>query len=95
MHCKHCQAVRLTWLQSRCFYLVQRMGEGSHPGLSKCRLLQEGPDALFRATPTMQDKWTADLIPVRTVWLAPEGNRKGGFELKTLRSRILSVHRGG
>lgn len=80
-------------MQCRCFYLVQRVGEGSHPGLSKCRLLQEGPDALFRPTPTMQDKWTADLITVRTVWLGDEGDRRGGFELKTLRRRILEVQR--
>ena len=38
----------------------------------------------------LQTHWTGDLLPVRTVWLDDTPKRKGGFHLKTHRSKILS-----
>jgi hypothetical protein len=31
------------------------------------------------------------LVPVRTVWVEPQGRRQGGFKLLTLRKRILDT----
>ena len=58
-------------------------------GKVRVRLLHEGPDSVFRPTGEEFEEALSALIPVRTSLVSPHGTLPGGFDLKTLRSKIL------
>lgn len=73
----------------RYFHLVQRMAGHAARGKVRVRMLSEGPDSVFRPTGEEFEEAPSALIPVRTCLVPAEGSMLGGFELKTLRSKIL------
>ena len=78
-------------LVRRYFHLVQRL-PGHAPARSgkvRVRLLHEGPDSVFRPTGEEFEEAVSALIPVRTSLVPAHGHLPGGFDLKTLRSKIL------
>lgn len=58
-------------------------------GKVRVRLLHEGPDSVFRPTGEEFEEAVSALIPVRSTLVPRHGNLPGGFDLKTLRSKIL------
>ena len=52
-------------------------------------MLDEGPDSVFRPTGEEFEEADSALIPVRTSVVPPAEQSLGGFDLKTLRSKIL------
>ncbi len=55
---------------------------------------QPRPPAAARPRRPTEQSWEdrpSALVPVRTVWVGPQGRRQGGFKLLTLRKRILDT----
>ena len=73
----------------RYFHLVQCLASHGARGKVRVRMLSEGPDSVFRPTGEEFEEASSALIPVRTCLVPADGPLPGGFELKTLRSKIL------
>lgn len=73
----------------RYFHLVQRVAGNAARSKVRVRLLHEGPDSVFRPTGEEFEEAESALIPVRTSLVPATAQHPGGFDLKTLRSKIL------
>ena len=76
-------------VRRRYFHLVQRIPGHAARGKVRVRMLDEGPDSVFRPTGEEFEEADSALIPVRTSVVPPAEQSLGGFDLKTLRSKIL------
>lgn len=68
---------------------MQRVPGHAVRGKVRVRMLDEGPDSVFRPTGEEFEEAPSALITVRSCLVPPEGCQPGGWELKTLRSKIL------
>jgi len=76
---------------NRYFYLVMVERRAKKPGMVMLRWLEEHADGLFRPAHGLYLESERALVDVRTQWMSPQGRRKGGFKLLTLKSRILDT----